>query len=101
MAQMPVTFGAAHFHPAHPVRHIGMFGHSVWRNRGGKAGPARTGIIFAITGEQRIAASRAIIFPRFLVKIQMPGKGPLGAGFAQHMILFVGKALTPFGFGKV
>ena len=100
MAQMPVTFGAAHFGADHAVTGVANFLDRVDVDGRCEAGPARSAIIFFLAIEQFRAAAGAIIDAIDLVGVELAGEGPFGAAFAQHMKLFGAQALAPFGIGE-
>jgi hypothetical protein len=59
MAQMTVATGAAYLDTNHTVRHIATFGYRIGTGRFGKAGPARSAVIFFGRAEKQRAAPTA------------------------------------------
>ena len=100
MAQMPVAPATAHLHPHHAMRPVLNHGQAIIGNRGIKAGPARTGILFGVGQEKIRPAPGAPINAFGLVIGQRAGKGPFCPRLAQDMILFRGQARAPFGIGE-
>lgn len=96
MPQMPVAFGTTDFNPDHSMRGITIFRNGIGRRRFGKAGPARSAVIFCVGTKQQCSAAAAqeISIPFF--NVQRSAEGPLGTGLTQYMILHRGKARTPF-----
>ena len=100
MPQMPVAFGAAHLDTDHAVRGVAIFCDRIGTYRLCEARPARAAVIFVGRTEQLSPAPAAVEFAFAFLKVQRATEGPLGACFAQHMILHRGKARTPFVFAK-
>jgi|GEM_PF-497721 len=100
MAQMPVAFGTAHLNTDHSVRRIAIFGNHIGRGRLGKAGPARSAVIFGARFEEQRTTTPTEEIAVALFKIELSTECPFGARFAQDMILDRGKARAPFFFAE-
>ncbi len=96
MAQMAVTGGAAHLNAVHAVAMIMMFGNRIRRGWRCEARPTGTAVEFFIGPEQQRAAAATMKGAIAFFNIQRAAKGALRTRFTQDMILYRGKARTPF-----
>lgn len=101
MPKMSFARGAAHFGPDHTVRYIPMFLDNFRIGRCGKARPTRPAVEFRIRNKQGRAAACAAKFAGTLLIGQFSGKGALGPGLAQDMILHRVQFGPPFRIALV
>ena len=79
---------------------VAMLGDHAVVGGGGEARPAASRIIFGVALEQLDPATGAAIGAVVVIVPIFAGERPLGAGVAQHLILFGGKLFAPFGVGE-
>lgn len=95
MPEMPVTGRATHFDPPHAEAIVFDLGDCVAVGRYREAWPAATTVELAFGIKQFAAATGAEKFTFAIFRVQRASESPLGASFAQHMILFGRQFLPP------
>ena len=95
MPEMPITGRATHFDPPHAEAVVFNLGNCFAVGRYREAWPAATTVELAFGIKQFAAAAGAEKLAVAIFCVERPGKGPLSAGFAQHVILFGRQFLSP------
>jgi len=96
MTEMAIAGGTANLDPAHAETIVFDLGDRFRISRRVEAGPAAAAVKLVVRFKQFAAASGTEKFAITIFRVQRSGKRPLGAGLAQHMILFRRQLLPPF-----
>ena len=99
VAEMTAAAGAGYLDPTHAKAAIFMFRDGLRVSRNGKAGPAAARVELGIALKQQLSAASTVVVAGFVILGEGAGKSPLGALFAQHVVLLRGKLRTPLGVG--